>query len=255
MFFHLKNGKNKGYCAFGNHSVKTPFNQPESLKMSKKAVVLLSGGLDSVTCLAVAKSENYEIHALCFNYGQRHKVEIECARKSALRIGVEKFHLIGFDLRMWGASALTSDSLSVPEFEANRDSVPITYVPARNMIFLSFGAALAEGIGARDIFIGVNSMDYSGYPDCRPAFIDAFRQCANLGTKAADEGWQFNIRTPLQYLKKTEIIRLGLSLGVDYSLTHSCYNPTPEGRPCGHCDSCGLRREAFASLGMKDPAQ
>ena len=137
--------------------------------MSRKAVVLLSGGLDSVTCLAVAKKENFEIHALCFDYGQRHHIEIECARRSAAAIGVEKFHLIRFDLRMWGASALTSDSLTVPEFEEHRSQVPITYVPARNMIFLSFGAALAEGIGARDIFIGVNSMDYSGYPDCRPA--------------------------------------------------------------------------------------
>ena len=222
--------------------------------MSRKAVVLLSGGLDSATCLAVAQKENFEIHALCFDYGQRHHIEIECARRSAAAIGVEKFHLIRFDLRMWGASALTSDSLTVPEFEEHRSQVPITYVPARNMIFLSFGAALAEGIGARDIFIGVNSMDYSGYPDCRPAFIEAFRKCANLGTKAVDENWEYNIRTPLQYLRKKEIIELGLSLGVDYSLTHSCYNPQPDGRPCGHCDSCGLRANAFAELGMKDPA-
>lgn len=222
--------------------------------MAEKAVVLLSGGLDSVTCLAVAKKENFEIHALCFDYGQRHKIEIECARRSAAAIGVEKFHLIRFDLRQWGASALTSDQFKVPEFQEHRASVPITYVPARNMIFLSFGAALAEGIGARNIFIGVNSMDYSGYPDCRPAFIEAFRQCANLGTKAVDEHWEYKIRTPLQFLKKREIIELGLSLGVDYSLTHSCYNPGPDGRPCGHCDSCGLRNRAFAELGMTDPA-
>ena len=143
--------------------------------MAEKAVVLLSGGLDSATCLAVAKKEKFEIHALCFDYGQRHKIEIECSRRTAAAIGVAKFHLIRFDLRQWGASALTSDQLEVPEFQEHHDSVPITYVPARNMIFLSFGAALAEGIGARDIFIGVNSMDYSGYPDCRPAFIDAFR--------------------------------------------------------------------------------
>lgn len=222
--------------------------------MSRKAVVLLSGGLDSVTCLAVAKNENFEVHALCFDYGQRHKIEIECARRSAAAIGAEKFHLIRFDLRQWGASALTSDRLDVPEFQEHRDKVPVTYVPARNMIFLSFGAALAEGIGARDIFIGVNSLDYSGYPDCRPAFIDAFRQCANLGTKAVDEHWEYNIRTPLQFLRKREIIELGLSLGVDYSLTHSCYDPLPDGRPCGHCDSCGLRSNAFAELGMTDPA-
>ena len=222
--------------------------------MPGKAVVLLSGGLDSVTCLAVAKNEKFDVHALCFDYGQRHKIEIDCARRSAAAIGVEKFHIIRFDLRQWGASALTSDQLDVPEFQEHHDSVPITYVPARNMIFLSFGAALAEGIGARDIFIGVNSMDYSGYPDCRPAFIDAFRHCANLGTKAVDEHWEYRIRTPLQYLRKREIIELGLSLGVDYSLTHSCYNPGPDGRPCGHCDSCGLRNAAFAELGMTDPA-
>ena len=222
--------------------------------MPPKAVVLLSGGLDSVTCLAVAKKEKFDIHALCFDYGQRHKIEINCARRSAAKIGVEKFHLIQFDLRQWGASALTSDQLAVPEFQEYHDKVPITYVPARNLIFLSFGTALAEGIGARDIFIGVNSMDYSGYPDCRPPFIEAFRQCARLGTKAVDEHWEFNIRTPLQHLHKREIIELGLSLGVDYSLTHSCYNPNPDGRPCGHCDSCGLRNAAFAELGMTDPA-
>ena len=222
--------------------------------MPPKAVVLLSGGLDSVTCLAVAKHEKFDVHALCFDYGQRHKIEINCARRSAAKIGVEKFHLIQFDLRQWGASALTSDQLVVPEFQEYHDKVPITYVPARNLIFLSFGTALAEGIGARDIFIGVNSMDYSGYPDCRPPFIEAFRQCARLGTKAVDENWEFNIRTPLQHLRKREIIELGLSLGVDYSLTHSCYNPGPDDRPCGHCDSCGLRNAAFAELGMTDPA-
>lgn len=220
----------------------------------KKAVVLLSGGLDSVTCLAIAKQEGYEIHALTFDYGQRHKVELECAKRSADRIGVAEFSRISFDLRMWGASALTSDRLEVPEYNPEPHSVPITYVPARNLIFLSFATALAEGIGARDIFIGVNSLDYSGYPDCRPAFIESFRQCARLGTKAVDDGWEFQIRAPLQHLRKTEIIKLGLSLGVDYSLTHSCYNPSPNGHPCGHCDSCGLRNDAFRELGMKDPA-
>ena len=222
--------------------------------MPEKAVVLLSGGLDSATCLAVARKEGFDVHALCFDYGQRHRIEIECSRRCASAAGVEKFHLIRFDLRQWGASALTSDKLDVPAFEEKRTRVPITYVPARNMIFLSFGAALAESIGARDIFIGVNSMDYSGYPDCRPAFIEAFRRCANLGTKAVDERWEYRIRTPLQHLRKREIIELGLSLGVDYSLTHSCYNPGPDGRPCGHCDSCGLRAKAFAELGMTDPA-
>ncbi len=226
----------------------------KSMSTLKKAVVLLSGGLDSVTCLAVAKHENFEIHALTFDYGQRHKIELECARRSAEKIGVERFHLLSFDLRMWGASALTSDKLDVPDYNPHSGSIPITYVPARNLIFLSFAAALAEGIGARDIFIGVNSLDYSGYPDCRPAFIEAFRNCARLGTKAVDEGWDYNIRAPLQHLRKTEIIKLGLSLGVDYSLTHSCYNPDASGRPCGRCDSCGLRRDAFRELGMEDPA-
>ena len=219
----------------------------------KKAVVLLSGGLDSVTCLAVAKQEGFQIHTLSFNYGQRHRIELECARRCAEKAGVEQFHEISFDLRAWGASALTSDRLDVPDYDPEAHTVPVTYVPARNMIFLSFAAALAEGIGARDIFIGVNSLDYSGYPDCRPAFIEAFRQCARLGTKAVDEGWEFKIRAPLQHLRKSEIIKLGLSLGVDYSLTHSCYNPAPDGTPCGRCDSCGLRLAAFHELGMEDP--
>ena len=220
----------------------------------KKAVVLLSGGLDSVTCLAVAKRDNYELHTLSFDYGQRHKIELECAKRCADAAGVKQFHLLKFDLRMWGASALTSDKLDVPDYNPGASSIPVTYVPARNLIFLSFAAALAEGLGSRDIFIGVNSLDYSGYPDCRPAFIDAFRNCACLGTKAVDEGWEYNIHAPLQNLRKTEIIRLGLSLGVDYSMTHSCYNPDASGRPCGRCDSCGLRRDAFRELGLEDPA-
>ncbi len=224
------------------------------MSASKKAVVLLSGGLDSVTCLAVAKQENFELHTLSFDYGQRHKIELECAKRSAEAAGVKHFHLLKFDLRMWGASALTSDQLDVPDYNPGATSIPVTYVPARNLIFLSFAAALAEGLGARDIFIGVNSLDYSGYPDCRPAFIDAFRNCARLGTKAVDEGWEYSIHAPLQHLRKTEIIRLGLSLGVDYSLTHSCYNPDSSGRPCGRCDSCGLRRDAFRELGLEDPA-
>lgn len=221
---------------------------------TKKAVVLLSGGLDSVTCLAVAKSRGFEVHALSFDYGQRHIVELECARRSAEKIGVEKLHVIKFDLRSWGASALTSDKIDVPDFGTSLSAIPATYVPARNLIFLSFGTALAESIGARDIFIGVNSLDYSGYPDCRPEFISAFSGCARLGTKAVDEKWSYSINAPLQHMKKTEIIKLGLSLGVDYSLTHSCYNPLPDGQPCLKCDSCGLREKAFETLGMKDPA-
>ena len=218
----------------------------------KKAVVLLSGGLDSATCLAIAKHEGFVIHTLTFNYGQRHQVELECAKRVAEAAGVEKQHLLSFNLREWGGSALTSDQIAVPD--AGYDGgIPVTYVPARNTIFLSFASALAETIGARDIFIGVNSLDYSGYPDCRPAFIKSFELTATLGTKAIDENWTFRINAPLQYLKKTEIIRRGLELGVDYGLTHSCYNPLPDGRPCLKCDSCCLRQKAFEELGMTDP--
>ena len=218
----------------------------------KKAVVLLSGGLDSATCLAIAKQEGFAVHSLTFNYGQRHQVELECAKRIAEAACVEKQHLISFDLREWGGSALTSDQIDVPDAGID-EGIPVTYVPARNTIFLSFASALAETIGARDIFIGVNSLDYSGYPDCRPAFIKSFELTATLGTKAVDENWTFRINAPLQYLKKTEIIRRGLELGVDYGLTHSCYNPLPDGRPCLKCDSCCLRQKAFEELGMTDP--
>ncbi len=217
----------------------------------EKAVVLLSGGLDSATCLAIAKSQGFDIHTLTFAYGQRHRIELEYARKLAERAGVVKHHLISFDLREWGGSALTSDAIAVPE--AGGEGIPVTYVPARNTIFLSFATALAETVGAKEIFIGVNSLDYSGYPDCRPAFIQSFERTATLGTKAVDEGWSFHINAPLQNLKKTEIIRLGLSLGVDYSMTHSCYNPAEDGTPCLKCDSCALRQKAFAERGMVDP--
>ena len=217
----------------------------------EKAVVLLSGGLDSATCLAIAKSQGFDIHTLTFAYGQRHRIELEYARKLAERAGVVKHHLISFDLREWGGSALTSDAIAVPE--AGGEGIPVTYVPARNTIFLSFATALAETVGAKEIFIGVNSLDYSGYPDCRPAFIQSFERTATLGTKAVDEGWSFHINAPLQNLKKTEIIRLGMSLGVDYSMTHSCYNPAEDGTPCLKCDSCALRQKAFAELGMVDP--
>ena len=180
---------------------------------TKKAVVLLSGGLDSATCLAIAKAEGFEIHTLTFAYGQRHNVELDCAKRLAEAAGVIKHHLISFDLREWGGSALTSDTIDVPD--AGGDGIPVTYVPARNTIFLSFAAALAETVGAKDIFVGVNSLDYSGYPDCRPAFVKSFELTATLGTKAVDEGWTFRINAPLQYLKKTEIIQRGLELGVD----------------------------------------
>lgn len=218
---------------------------------TKKAIVLLSGGLDSATCLAIAKAEGFEIHTLTFAYGQRHNVELDCAKRLAESAGVIKHHLISFDLREWGGSALTSDAIDVPD--AGGNGIPVTYVPARNTIFLSFAAALAETVGAKDIFVGVNSLDYSGYPDCRPAFVKSFELTATLGTKAVDEGWTFRINAPLQYLKKTEIIQRGLELGVDYSMTHSCYNPNPDGSPCLKCDSCSLRQKAFSELGMTDP--
>ncbi|MDD3118704.1 MAG: 7-cyano-7-deazaguanine synthase QueC [Victivallales bacterium] len=216
-----------------------------------KAVVLLSGGLDSATCLAIARQEGFACYALSFAYGQRHRVELECARRIAEAAAVARHVVINIDLRQWGGSALTDD-IPVPEGGAGT-GIPVTYVPARNTIFLSFATGWAEVLGARDIFIGVNSLDYSGYPDCRPEFIKAFAECARLGTKAVDEGWHFNIHAPLQYLKKADIIRRGLELGVDYRLTHSCYNPAPDGRACGHCDSCLLRHQGFVDAGVPDP--
>lgn len=221
----------------------------------EKAVVLLSGGLDSATCLAIAQAEGFDVHTLTFQYGQRHQVELEAAKNIIDRAGIPagQRHQISFDLREWGGSALTSE-IEVPDAELDSGKVPVTYVPARNTIFLSFAAALAETIGAKTIYVGVNSLDYSGYPDCRPAFIKSFELTATLGTKAVDENWTFDVRAPLQFLTKAEIIKKGLELGVDYSLTHSCYNPAPDGSPCLKCDSCALRQRAFAELGMKDPA-
>ncbi len=218
----------------------------------KTAVVLLSGGLDSATVLAYALSKGYKCKALSFDYGQRHGVELASARKVAAFFGITEHVVINIDLKKWGGSALTSDSIAVPDAGQYKD-IPPTYVPARNMIFLSFAAAWAEVLGAREIFIGVNSVDYSGYPDCRPQFIKAFEDCASLGTKAADEGWRFSVQAPLQHLTKPEIIKLGVSLGFDYSLTHSCYNPSAEGKACGRCDSCMIRKRGFEEAGIKDP--
>ena len=223
----------------------------------KKAIILVSGGLDSATALAVAKHEGFECYALSFAYGQRHKVELAAAERVIKSIGCTDFKVIDIDLSKWGGSALTDD-IDVPKNRSLSEmelSVPITYVPARNMIFLSFAVAWAEVVEARDIFIGVNSVDYSGYPDCRPEFISAFAKCAELGTKASDEGWNFNINAPLQSLNKAEIIKLGNSLGVDYSLTHSCYDPTPNGKACGSCDSCELRRAGFTTAEIEDPTE
>lgn len=223
-------------------------------KEEKSCVVLLSGGLDSVTCLALAKKEGFKVHAISFDYGQRHKIELLCAERAAESLGAE-FHLIKFRLGVEEeASALTSTTREIPDYIPGEHGVPSTYVPARNLLFLSFATAFAESVGAKDIFIGVNSIDYSGYPDCRPEFIKAFAESARLGTKACDENWEFKIHAPLQDLRKKEIIELGLSLGVDYSLTRSCYNPLPGGLACGKCDSCGLRMEAFRALGLEDPA-
>jgi 7-cyano-7-deazaguanine synthase len=217
-----------------------------------KAIVLLSGGLDSATSLAVAQSKGFKCFALSFDYGQRHEIELDCARKIAQQAGVKDHIVINIDLTKWGGSALTSSAIDVPD-SGDSQGIPPTYVPARNTIFLSFAVAWAEVLGAKDIFIGVNSVDYSGYPDCRPQFIEAFQKCANLGTKASDEGWSFKIHAPLQTKNKAEIIKLGTELGVDYSLTHSCYNPSSDGKACGKCDSCVLRRNGFQEAEIKDP--
>ncbi len=220
------------------------------------AVVLLSGGLDSTTTLAIAQNEGFAVHALSFTYGQRHLVEIDAARTIAARMGALQHVVLPIDLRQFGGSALTAD-IPVPKdrapAEMNR-SIPVTYVPARNTIFLSLALAWAEVLGSSDIFLGVNALDFSGYPDCRPDYIEAFEKLANLATKAAVEGRQrLRIHVPLIHLTKTEIIRRGLELGVDYALTSSCYDPDPHGKACGHCDACLLRLKGFAENQMRDP--
>ncbi len=224
--------------------------------MTKKAVVLLSGGLDSTTVLAIAQSLNYQLVALSFDYGQRHRVELECARRVASAFGVADHRVVNLDLRKIGGSALTDD-LAVPQGRdetAISSEIPITYVPARNTIFLSYCLALAEVTGAEDLFIGVNAIDYSGYPDCRPEFISAFETLANLATKAGVEGTsRFKIHTPLAHMTKADIVRKGMELGIDYSLTHSCYAPDDAGRACGQCDSCLLRLKGFREAGVEDP--
>ncbi|HEU4631086.1 MAG TPA: 7-cyano-7-deazaguanine synthase QueC [Gemmatimonadaceae bacterium] len=223
------------------------------------AVLLLSGGLDSTTLLAHAVREGFAVHALSFRYGQRHAHELEAARRVAARYGAVEHRVADIDLRLFGGSALTSDALTVPK-DRSPDTlasggVPITYVPARNTIFLAFALAYAEVAGAADIFIGVNALDYSGYPDCRPVFIDAFERLANVATRAAtEEGRRIRIRAPLLHRTKAEIIRLGLELGVDYALTTSCYDPSPDGAACGHCDACQLRLKGFTEAGATDPA-
>jgi len=221
-----------------------------------RAVVLLSGGLDSCTTLAIAKSEGYQLYALSFNYGQRHAVELAAAERIARQAGVVQHIVVPIDLRLFGGSALTSD-IAVPKgrpLDEMGQGIPVTYVPARNTIFLSFALAWAEVLGANDIFIGVNALDYSGYPDCRPEYIAAYQQMANLATRAGVEGHALRIHTPLIHLTKAEIIRRGLELGVDYALTVTCYDPSPAGAACGECDSCLLRLKGFAENGISDPA-
>ena len=224
----------------------------------KEAVVLLSGGIDSVTAMAIAMHEGYAVHALSFNYGQRHTIETEKARHNASAMEVKKHLVLDINLGAIGGSALT-DSIAVPkdrEVAEMTRSIPVTYVPARNTIFLSCALAWAEVLGVFDIFIGVHAQDYSGYPDCRPEYINAFEQMANLAIKAAVEGKErVRIHAPLLYLSKAEIIQRGMALDVDYSLTHSCYDPAPDGKACGRCDSCLFRLKGFAVAGLHDPIQ
>lgn len=224
------------------------------------AIVLLSGGLDSATCLAIARDQGFTPIALSFRYGQRHEHELDAARRLAEAAGVE--HLVTrIDLAAFGGSALTDPALAVPKhdsveaLDARTQAIPITYVPARNTIFLSFALALAEVRAAADVFIGVNALDYSGYPDCRPAFVEAFERLANLATRAGVDGVHLRVHTPLIALTKAEIIRLGRSLGVDYAVTTSCYDPAPDGAACGHCDACLLRARGFRDAGVPDPTR
>jgi 7-cyano-7-deazaguanine synthase len=223
---------------------------------ARKAVVLSSGGLDSSTVMAIAKDEGFEIYSLSFYYGQRHAIELDAAAKVAEALGAQKHLIIRIDLDKIGGSALTDD-IEVPKAEKNQERlfiIPVTYVPARNTIFLAHALAWAEVIGSSDIFIGVNAIDYSGYPDCRPEYIEAFERMANLATRACVEGITFTrIRTPLIHMTKGQIIRKGIDLGVDYGLTRSCYDPSSEGLACGRCDSCTLRKKGFTEAGVKDP--
>lgn len=223
--------------------------------MKKKCIVLLSGGLDSTTCLAVAQSQGYECYTMAVDYGQRHRSELLAALRVSEAFNAKQHKVIKIDLRAIGGSALTDD-IDVPDHDdVESASIPITYVPARNTIFLSIALGYAETIGANDMFIGVNAVDYSGYPDCRPAFIEGFEKMANVATKAQIEGQKFTIHTPLMTLSKSEIIRLGDSLEVDYGITVSCYNADDDGNACGECDSCFYRQQGFASAGLTDPTR
>ena len=225
--------------------------------MSARAVVLLSGGLDSTTCLAWALQQGFECHTLAVDYGQRHRIELEAARRMSKRLGAAEHREVLANLRTLGGSALTSD-LAVPKGRAPErmaQEIPVTYVPARNTVLLALALAWAETLEAVDLVAGMNALDYSGYPDCRPEFLNAFEQLANLGTRAGSQGSRFRIHAPLLTLDKAGIIRLGCSLGVDFSLTHSCYDPAPDGAACGECDACLLRRKGFREAGVADPTR
>lgn len=221
------------------------------------AVVLLSGGLDSATCLAIARSEGFDVHALTVSYGQRHAQEVEQAKNIAKVLGAASHRVVSLDLRAIGGSSLTAD-VPVPKDRdegAITEEIPVTYVPARNTIFLGIALGLAEVVGAADIYIGINALDYSGYPDCRPEFARQFEALANVATKAGVEGTRFSVRAPLLNLTKAQIIQRGVELGIDYGITHSCYDPAPDGRACGRCDSCQLRRKGFREAGVPDPTR
>ncbi|EQM75067.1 7-cyano-7-deazaguanine synthase QueC [Pseudomonas stutzeri] len=220
---------------------------------NSKAVILLSGGLDSATVVAIAKAQGYACYTMSFDYGQRHRAELQAAERVAAQLEAVEHKVIGINLNGIGGSALTDRSIAVPE--AQEEGIPVTYVPARNSLFLSLALGWAEVLGARDIFIGVNAIDYSGYPDCRPAFVEAFERMANLATKAGVEGQGFAIRAPLQNLSKAQIIQTGIRLGVDYAMTVSCYQADHDGRACGKCDSCRLRAAGFAEAGIVDPTR
>ncbi len=223
-------------------------------RIAPPAVVLLSGGLDSATTLAIARSQGFACHAIAFDYGQRHRAELDASLQQAKALGALTHRVVHVDMNQFGGSALTDFSMAVPKAHS-QPGIPSTYVPARNTVMLSLALALAETLQSRDIFLGVNAVDYSGYPDCRPEYIAAFEQLANLATKAGVEGTQFRIHAPLINLSKAEIIREGTALGVDYSLTVSCYQATNDGLACGHCDSCALRAEGFAAAGIADPTR
>ena len=225
----------------------------QTVVTEKRAVILLSGGLDSATVVAMARAEGYSCYTMSFDYGQRHRAELDAAARVARDLGAVEHKVIGLNLDGMGGSALTDSSIDVPE--APSEGIPVTYVPARNTVFLSLALGWAEVLQARDIFIGVNAVDYSGYPDCRPEFIEAFEVMANLATKAGVEGKGFSIKAPLQNLSKAQIVQAGIKLGVDYALTVSCYQADAQGRACGKCDSCRLRAEGFAAAGISDPTR